>query len=215
MGHGTDHHLEHAEHTRHAAHDPFDRNVAMSIAVVAAVLATVTLLSHRAHNQTLQLQIQAGMKRTEAANRWSQYQAKSIRRNQYEAYIQMLSVTARADKEEDARKVASDLADKIKRYDTPADQEKDPAKPQELAGIMALARSMDKEADQMQDESHVAHARGDRYDLAELFVELALVISSVAILTKRKAFWYAGLILCGVGAVIGFSALAGLGIAHH
>src|SRR5438445_140893 len=56
MAEGTEKHLEHAEHARHAAHDPFDRRVAMTMAIVAAVLACVTMLSHRSHNETLRLQ---------------------------------------------------------------------------------------------------------------------------------------------------------------
>jgi hypothetical protein len=35
--------------------DPFDRHVAMSMAIVAALLACVTMLSHRAHTETLSL----------------------------------------------------------------------------------------------------------------------------------------------------------------
>ena len=44
--------MEHAEHAVHAAHDPFDRRVSMTIAIVAAALACITMLSHRAHNAT-------------------------------------------------------------------------------------------------------------------------------------------------------------------
>ena len=47
MSHGMEEHLEHAEHAQHAAHNPFDRRVAMSMAIVAAVLACVAMLSHR------------------------------------------------------------------------------------------------------------------------------------------------------------------------
>ena len=51
MSHGTEHHLEHAEHAQHQAHDPFDRRVAVSMAIMAAVLAGVTLASHRGHTE--------------------------------------------------------------------------------------------------------------------------------------------------------------------
>ena len=55
----THEHLEHAEHAEHAAHNPYDRRVALTIAVVAAALAGVTLLSHRSHTETLQKQIES------------------------------------------------------------------------------------------------------------------------------------------------------------
>src|SRR5262249_36365634 len=75
----TEHHLEHAEHAQHAAHSPFDRRVTMTIAIIAALLACVTLLSHRAHNETLALEIEAGQFSTSATDKWNQYQAKKIR----------------------------------------------------------------------------------------------------------------------------------------
>ena len=56
MSHGPEHHIEHAEHAVHASHDEFNKRVTMSIAIVAAVLACVTMLGHRAHNETLILQ---------------------------------------------------------------------------------------------------------------------------------------------------------------
>src|SRR5215470_5751033 len=59
MTHGPEHHIEHAEHAVHASHDEFNKRVTMSIAIVAAVLACVTMLGHRAHNETLLLQGEA------------------------------------------------------------------------------------------------------------------------------------------------------------
>src|ERR1700686_2857939 len=59
MSHGPEHQMEHAEHAAHAAGDDFNRQVTMSIAIVAAVLACVTMVGHNAHNQTLILQGEA------------------------------------------------------------------------------------------------------------------------------------------------------------
>src|SRR5438067_1818836 len=88
--------LEHAEHAQHAAHDPFSARVALTIAVIAAILAAVTLLSHQAHNETLQLQIEAGIKQTEASDRWAEFQANNIRKHEYEANARLIDVVAKA-----------------------------------------------------------------------------------------------------------------------
>src|SRR5438067_12936493 len=84
MSHGPEQHLEHAEHAAHASTDSFNRKVTMSIAIVAAVLACVTMLGHRAHNDTLRLQgealdlqTRASIKSTDTANQWSYYQNKN------------------------------------------------------------------------------------------------------------------------------------------
>ena len=48
------------------------------------------------------------------------------------------------------------------------------------------------------------HHQADWFDLGELGVELALVLSSVAILTKRSGYWHVGIVMCllGVAAVV-------------
>src|SRR5262249_57195037 len=100
MSHGTEHHLEHAEHVQHQAHDPFDRRVAMTMAIAAAVLAGVTMFSHRAHNETLRLlneaslleadagkvkteidtlHTKANIAHTKASDQWGYFQAKKNR----------------------------------------------------------------------------------------------------------------------------------------
>src|ERR1700677_3128102 len=101
MSHGPEHQIEHAEHAIHAAHDTFNRNVTMSIAIVAAVLACVTMLGHRAHNETLRLQgealslqTEAGIKSTEAANKWAYYQTKNMFNLEAEIALDFLSVMA-------------------------------------------------------------------------------------------------------------------------
>ncbi len=87
MSHGTDKHLEHAEHAQHSAHDPFDRKVAMTMTMMAAILAGVTLVSHRGHTETLRLATVASSKHTEATDQWNLYQAKHIRSNEYQAFL--------------------------------------------------------------------------------------------------------------------------------
>src|SRR6266446_4021540 len=112
MVEGTEHHLEHAEHAQHAAHNPFDRQVAMSMAITAAVLAGVALLSHRAHNDVLRLQTEANIHHTEAnihhtkaSDMWSFYQAKNIRSHEFQAYLRMASfLPSEASKSEERQK---------------------------------------------------------------------------------------------------------------
>src|SRR5438067_1835285 len=94
MSHGTEHHLEEAEHVQHAAHDPFDKRVAMTMAIVAAVLACATMLSHRAHNRTLQLEMHATDEFTQASNTWNQYQAQKNRQYLYETQLLAIRMAA-------------------------------------------------------------------------------------------------------------------------
>ena len=85
----THEHLEHAEHDAHHALDPFNQRVAVSMAIVAAILAAISMVGHRTHNKVLQLQGDANRLRTEAAtaeveksNLFAWYQAKRQRQEQ-------------------------------------------------------------------------------------------------------------------------------------
>jgi hypothetical protein len=44
--------------------------------------------------------------------------------------------------------------------------------------------------------------RADRYDLAEVFLEIGLVITSITLLSGRRIFWHLGIVLSVVGVVV-------------
>lgn len=60
------------EHAHHAK-EPFDKKVAVTMAIIAALLATVSVGAHICANEELLLQ-------QKASDQWAYYQAKSIRR---------------------------------------------------------------------------------------------------------------------------------------
>lgn len=196
MSHGTEQHLEHAEHAQHAVHDPFNRLVAMTMAIVAAVLAGVTMMSHREHNDTLRLQTEANIHHVKASDQWSYYQAKKNRQYLYEAAADVLGVIPK-----DATNTQA--AEKMNKLAADWKQKKIDKYKEESEEIQKKAKEEVEEANLLQKESEHAHHRADRYDWGELGVELALVLCSIAILTKSRPFWYSG---------IGFG-LLGLGVA--
>lgn len=205
-------HIEpHAEH--HPAHSPFDRRVAMSMAIVAAALAAVTMLSHRAHTETLRLEAEANRFQTEsdidhtrASDQWSYFQAKKNRQYLYEACADLLTVLAPAPATSDpAKPQATQRLNSWKGRTSKYEQE--------AKEIEAKARGFEEEADKCQKESgeklkeseHVHH-RADRFDVGELGLELALVLCSVAVLTKRPGFWYGGILAGVAGAAVATTA---------
>src|SRR5215813_2921968 len=101
----THEHLEHAEHAEHNASDPFNQRVAVSMAIVAAILAAISMVGHRTHNEVLQLQgdsnrllgdvnrvlgeanrigTEAATAETEKSNLFAWYQSKRQRQAQLE-----------------------------------------------------------------------------------------------------------------------------------
>lgn len=208
MGGSAHEHMEHAEHTKHHANDPFDRMVALSIAIIAAVLATVTMLSHRAHNATLQVQgeanrlvTDANIDHTQSTDYWALYQAHNIRRHHYETSLEMAAILTPQPGSEAQRKAAMERWNaQLAQYrtDLPEDRKK-------AEGFAESAKKKMAEAQEKLAESHAVHAFALRYDLAELAVELGLVLCSVAVLTKRKTFWFSGVASAAVGVLVASS----------
>jgi len=205
MSHGPEHQIEHAEHAAHAVHNPFDKQVTISIAIVAAVLAGVTMLGHRSHNDTLLQQgealghqTKAGIEHNLAANQWALYQATNIRSHFYQSLVEQADAgmlnTASGEKGKGA---VDRWREQVKKYEgTNLPQAKETAEKHTQAG-----REHEKEAEAALAKSHAAHAKSVRFDLGELALQLGVVLCSLAILTKARAFWFLG-IAC---AVVGFA----------
>jgi len=219
MAEGTEHHLEHAEHVQHAAHDPFDRRVAMTMAIVAAVLACVTMLSHRSHNETLRLQSdslgikneairfqsQANIFHTRASDQWSYFQAKKNREYLYDALAAAVDVTAKeSSKSGAAQKVTTGWKAKAKRYESEAKQIEADARALDEEGKKAQKAADEKleEGAERLEDSHRAHHSASWFDYGELGIEMSLVLCSIALLTKRRSFWHSGMVIGAVGSLV-------------
>jgi hypothetical protein len=63
------------------------------------------------------------------------------------------------------------------------------------------------EARKFEEESHLSGTRALRAHIGEVFLELAIVLASLAILTKRKPMWFASMLSGFVGAGIALTAL--------
>ncbi len=215
MSHGsTEHHLEHAEHTQHAAHDPFDRRVAMSMTIMAAILAGVTVLSHRAHTDTLRLATEAGALHTKATDAWNFYQAKNIRSQEYQAFLIMEELLAKDGVRQDdsAKALRGYWARKVDKYEgkgfwndflAAAKAGKDVEEHKgELHAMKENADKLEENAKALENQSHELHGLATWIDLGHLGLELGLVFCAVAVLTKRKPFWLTGIVLAGVGTLL-------------
>lgn len=217
MSHGPEHQIEHAEHAVHAAHDDFNRPVTMSIAIVAALLACFSMLGHRAHNETLRLQGEALSLQTEAANKWAYYQSKNIFNLESEITLDLLSVlTTREDRKKELETLVRRYSDNVKKYkgDSTSESE-DTAAKGKLAKIMQEADLLSKLAQDRLQESHLMHAKGERFDYGELGLQFGVVLCSLAILTKGRVFWFAGLLSSAVGVAIAMTGQFGLLLSGH
>ena len=97
---------EQAEHAHHSG----QKNIGLTTSIVAVLLASATLLGHRAHTEELKLG-------TEANDRWNYSQAKKIRSHVYEADAQLAKLMGEPGKE-----VAGEMTKKSALYDGQAEE---------------------------------------------------------------------------------------------
>ena len=202
-------HLEQAEHAQHAAHSTFDRKVAMTIAIIAAALAGVSVLGHRAHNEVLLLQAESNRLRTEAAaaqveasNQFAWYQAKRQRQAQAESFLKLSGTLPALSGRETARSDAEAMWTKdVAKY-----AQELPEMEVEGKKKAERAKGLDQQAEGKLHEAHFVHRQADRLDVGHLAVELGLVLASIAVLTKRRAFWFSGITACLIGLAVTGSA---------
>jgi len=168
------------EHAEHGAHDPSMAPVSLTMAILAVALAIVSLLGHRAHTEEMVLQ-------TQVSDQWAYYQAKNIRLHEDEVAADIAAVMVATDAQK-----AAQVHDK---YKAEADVYRD-----QKGAIDAKATELQTEADR---ESR----RADRFDLGEVFLEIALVVTSITLLTRRRLFWYSGLIFSAIGIVAALTSL--------
>ena len=167
------------EHAEHAKHDPSLAPVTLTMAVLAVLVATVSLLGHRTSTEEVILQ-------NKVTDQWGYYQAKNIRRHTDELFADLTTVVASKDAE-----AVTKLQEK---YRAEADRYKE-----EQKELDAKARETEKEGD-------LTRRKADRFDLGEVLLEIALVITSITLLSGRRIFWSFGLLLATAGVVLAASA---------
>jgi hypothetical protein len=52
---------------------------------------------------------------------------------------------------------------------------------------------IEEQAKDLEKESAVAQRKADRFDLGEVLLEVGLVIASLTLLTRKRAFWFLGI----------------------
>ncbi len=167
------------EHAERGAHEATLRPVAFTMSVLAVLVAVTTVLGHRTQTEAI-------LFANQATDTWNEYQAHKIRSNDTALEEDLLHVTAVSDKA-GAAKTADGYAQHMKKWDEEEKQEQDQA--------TALEAKVEQ-----------AEARSDRLDLAEVLLEVALVITSITLLTRSRIYWYVGLACSGIGAALAVSA---------
>jgi hypothetical protein len=168
------------EHAQHHEEEPWTLPVAITISILAVLVAMATLMGHRSSIEVVLLQ-------TQASDQWAFYQAKNIRLHEMQSIADLIEVLDRGEKEK-AEALREKYKKEIERYEKDKDQ-------------------ISEKAKEFESERAVISRREDRFDAGEVILDIALIICSLTLLTRIKVFWYSGIAIGTVGffvAVSGF-----------
>ena len=168
----------------HEAHGSRDDNplmlpVAVTLSILAVLVAVATLLGHRANTEEIILQ-------TRATDQWALFQAKNIRLHEMQGFADLLATVSPVDKEK-AEVLREKYLKETERYE------------KEREEVGELAKELEKERE-------FVSRRADRYEAGEVILEIALIICSLTLLTKKRIFWLSGI---GLGLIGLCAALSG------
>jgi hypothetical protein len=166
------------EHAQHGAHNPEMAPVSLTMAILAVLVAIVTLLGHRMHTEEVVMQ-------TRANDQWAYYQGKDTRLHTDQKLLGMAGFLPSSDSGKAASWLESTKGE-AEKYDNQKDE------------IQSEARKLEAEAT-------IARRRADRFDLGEVFLEVALVITSITLLSGRKVFWWLGMASGAIGVLVAAS----------
>jgi hypothetical protein len=171
---------EHAEHAEHAAHarDPFISRVSITVAVLAVMAAAAGSLETVEGGRAITESSEAVLAQDKATDSWNEYQADSLKRHMYD--IAMASAGARADE------FRADM--KSERDSQAKSREK--------------AEESEKERDARLKSSAMHEGRHHWLTGAATLIEIGIALSTVAIITSRRTFWFSAMGLGVVGAAL-------------
>ena len=167
-------------HEGHGGHkeSPFTIPLSVTLSILAVLVAIATLLGHRAAKEELLLQ-------TQEADQWAFFQAKNSGLHGMQTGADMLGTFTTVDKEK-AEQLREKYLKEAERFT------------KEKAEAMETAEELKK-------ERAVIARRGDRYEFSEVLLEIALILTSFTLITKRRFFWFAGSLLGLVGIAVALS----------
>ena len=172
--------LEAHEHAEHAAHarDPFIAKVSITVAVLAVMAAAAGSLETVEGGRAITQSSEAVLAQDKATDSWNEYQADSLKRHMYE-----IAINSGSAKSEEYR-----------------GEIKDERESQNKAREKAQDAEKDRDARLRESAQH--EERHHWLTGAATLIEIGIALSTVAIITARRTFWFSAIGLGVVGACL-------------
>lgn len=170
---------EHTEHAEHAAHarDPFIAKVSITVAVLAVMAAAAGSLETVEGGRAITESSEAVLAQDKATDSWNEYQADSLKRHMYE-----IALASGGNAEKYREEIGKDREGQAKAREKAEEAEKD--------------------RDLRLRESAKHERRHHWLTGAATLIEIGIALSTVAIITGRRTFWFSAMGLGAVGAAL-------------
>jgi hypothetical protein len=156
------------------------KTISLAISILAVLVAMVTVLGHRSHTEAVLMQSRAG-------DQWNEYQAKKIRMDNLAVDVDLLALQPSND--------PAAVAAKTKEYKAHIEKWKE-----DIVEEQNKAREFEAEV------VHSEH-QAARYDLGEAMLQISVVLCSITLFTRKRAYFLLGLSIGAIGIGIAVSAL--------
>lgn len=150
------------------------RWIALSTAALAVFAAITTLYLGKFSGRTV-------LKQGEETDQWAYYQAKSIKQYTFEVQRNLLELEFERDRARMSPALTRKYQDTINKY-----HEEIKRYGKEKKEIMEGALAIQK-------DKKFSGARAAQFSYAVIFLQIAIMLSSISALTKRKYLWFIGL----------------------
>ena len=182
-GHGFHVHGPHDHEVEHVAHhggDRFTSRLAVLTAILSTIGAIFGYMGGHSQNAALLYKNEAAIQKTSASNQWNYYQAKSNKQNLAE-----LSVTLTTGEAQEKFKQA------VERYK------------KEKEEIKAEADRLEESAKEADRHSEAEMHVHERWALATTLLQIAIALSAITLLTRKR--WLLGAVYgaTGLGMIVG------------
>ncbi len=155
-------------------------NILATTTVIFAVCATLSTFKGAGYST------KAVLSQTKAADQWAFYQAKSIKGYLYENQMETMDLEMKKNKGTFSKSLSAEYEKKIEFYK------------QKIKKYGEEKAEISREAKRLEADREAAQKNSSIFGIAVIFLQIAILLSSIAALLKKRVVWLAG---CACGAV--------------
>lgn len=178
-------HKEREEREQEAKETAWTRYISLTTAFLAVIAAVAALQAGSLANESLVAKNESILHQAQASDQWNYYQAAGIKSNSAKHTAAILKALPNH---------AADAGAEWEKESEKYEQRKDKA--------MEDAKEFEKQRDEKAEEAEVLLKHHEVFALCVTCTQVAIALSAIAALTKRRIVWYISMVAGAIGLVL-------------